>query len=607
MVEPGPAQVAPRLGDDVFRLDDNVFRFDDTCNVYAIRSGREAVLIDFGSGDVLDRLDAIGVDRVTDVLLTHHHRDQAQGLARATAAGIRVWVPPVEQELVAGADRHWLARQVANDYDLRQDRFSLLEQVEIAGTVAEYRTRGYGAVELYALPTPGHTVGSVSYLFGDLAFTGDLVYGNGQLWSVAATQWTYTGSEGPLATYLSAGVVARRGPRLLLPSHGAPIEDPAGSLELLRARVRELAELRLEQPYDLDAWESAPWVEVTPHLLRNRTSFATSYALLSETGAALLLDWGYDQATGVDMPTDRAGRRPLLTSLDRLDARVEAVAITHYHDDHVAGVDLLRDVLGAEVWAPANVAPVLERPERLDLPCLWFDPVRVDRVLPLGEPFRWHEYELTVHPLPGHTRYQAAYAFEVDGRRVLATGDQQALGPDGRPILNYQYRNGFRPDDYVATAELYAALRPQLLVTGHWGAHEVDDAFVGRIARDGARLAALHRELLPLDEIDLGPGGFAARIEPYRATVPTGGSLELDVVVRNPFARDETAAVGLVVPAGWTVEPRGAELELGPGAEATARFRLTAGAPSPRARIGADLTVGSTRLGQQAEALVEVR
>jgi glyoxylase-like metal-dependent hydrolase (beta-lactamase superfamily II) len=95
MVEPGPAQVAPRLGDDVFRLDDNVFRFDDTCNVYAIRSGREAVLIDFGSGDVLDRVDAIGVDRVTDVLLTHHHRDQAQGLARATAAGIRVWVPPV--------------------------------------------------------------------------------------------------------------------------------------------------------------------------------------------------------------------------------------------------------------------------------------------------------------------------------------------------------------------------------------------------------------------------------------------------------------------------------------------------------------------------------
>jgi glyoxylase-like metal-dependent hydrolase (beta-lactamase superfamily II) len=596
MSEPGPAQVAA-----------GVFRFEDTCNVYAIRTGREAVLVDFGSGTALERLAEIGVERVTDVVLTHHHRDQAQGLARAVEAGARIWVPPVEQELVARADRHWLGRRVADDYDLRQDRFSLLEQVEVAGTVAEYRSRRYGGAELYALPTPGHTVGSVSYLSGDLAFTGDLVYGRGKVWSVAATQWTYTGSEGPLATYLSAGVLARRAPRLLLPSHGAPIDDPAGSLELLRARMRELAELRLEQPYDLDAWEREPWVEVTPHLLRNRTSFATSYALLSETGAALLLDWGYDQATGVDMPTDRAGRRPLLTSLDRLDARVEAVAITHYHDDHVAGVGLLREVLGAEVWAPANVAPVLEQPERLDLPCLWFDPVPVDRVLPLGEPFRWHEYELTVHPLPGHTHYAAAFAFEVDGRRVLATGDQQAWGPGGRPILNYQYRNGFRFDDYVATAELYRRLRPQLLLTGHWGAHDVDEAFVERIARDGRRIAELHRELLPLEELDLGPGGFPARIEPYRSTVAAGGSLELDVVVRNPFSRDEAAAVRLSLPAGWAAEPGGRELALGPGAEATTRFRLTAGPPSPRARIGADLTVGRLRLGEQAEALVEVR
>src|SRR5437773_11221080 len=98
----------------------------DTCNVYVLRAGREAVLVDFGAGTALDRLDELGVDRVTDVLLTHHHRDQLQGLARAAAAGARIWVPPVEQDLIAGADAHWQARQVVNDYDLRQDRFSIL-------------------------------------------------------------------------------------------------------------------------------------------------------------------------------------------------------------------------------------------------------------------------------------------------------------------------------------------------------------------------------------------------------------------------------------------------------------------------------------------------
>src|SRR6185437_9112687 len=128
-----------------------------------------------------------------------------------------------------------------------------------------------------------------------------------------------------------------------------------------------------------------PWVEVTPHLRRNRTSFATSYALLSDDGAALLFDWGYDQATGVELMPDRAARRPLLTSLDALGARVEAVVLTHYHDDHVAGANLLRDVTGAEVWTAEHVAPILEQPERYDLPCLWYDPVPVDRRLRPGE------------------------------------------------------------------------------------------------------------------------------------------------------------------------------------------------------------------------------
>src|SRR5919206_3902144 len=95
----------------------------DTCNVYVLRSGREAVVVDFGSGLVLDRLAELGVDRVTDVLVTHHHRDQVQGLARAAAAGARIWVPPVERALFDRIDRRWACRQLDHDYDVREDRF----------------------------------------------------------------------------------------------------------------------------------------------------------------------------------------------------------------------------------------------------------------------------------------------------------------------------------------------------------------------------------------------------------------------------------------------------------------------------------------------------
>lgn len=583
-----------------------VGRFADTCNVYALVAGEEAVLVDFGSGAVLDRLGELGVRRVTDVVVTHHHRDQVQGLARAVEAGARVWVPPVEHELVAGASRHWQERPLENDYDLREDRFSLLESVPVAGTVAEYRTRAYGGVELYVLPTPGHTAGSVTYLLERdgrrLAFCGDLVHGDGKLWSLAATQWSYSGAEGLAATHVSCAVLAQREPDLLLPSHGPPVGEPAAALAAVRAGVKELFDLRLEQPWDLDDMVARPWAEITPRFLRNRASFANGYALVSETGAALLIDCGYDLATGLVPRTEREARRALLWPLDALRRehgveRIEAAIPTHYHDDHVAGLPLLREVEGTEVWAPENVAPILLEPSRHDLPCLWFEPIRVDRVLALGEPLRWHEYELRLHRLPGHTLYAAAIEVEVDGKRILATGDQQSGGE--RPTLNYQYRNRFRPDDFVASAALYRELRPDVIVSGHWPPQEVTGELLDRLEADGARLAELHRELLPPE------AGVRVRIEPYRAAVGSGETLRLDVVVRNPFEREATAEVALVSSEPWPLPPP-QRLPLAAGAEDVLRFELVAGAPVRRARIAADLTLDGVPFGQLAEGLVDV-
>jgi glyoxylase-like metal-dependent hydrolase (beta-lactamase superfamily II) len=592
-----------------------VARVQDTCNVYVLRSGRDALVIDWGTGTVVDRLDELGIDRITDVLVTHHHRDQVQGLQRAVDAGARVWVPPVEQDLFGRVDEHWLMRQVDNDYDVRQDRFSLLEPVVVAGVVHEYRTTRYGDFDVYALPTPGHTHGSLTYIVETegkrLAFCGDLLYGDGKVWSVAATQWSYSGVEGLAASHISCSLLGERAPDVLLPSHGEPITGPAHALALTRTRVQELVDLRLEQPWHLDNWLRNPWVVLSPHLLWNRSAFAHSYALLSDSGAALIIDWGFDLTVGATVSTRREARRPLLVSTEVLRRdfgveRIEAVVATHYHDDHVAGMNLLRDVEGTEVWAPENVAPIMAEPARYDLPCLWFDPVPADRTLTFREPVTWHEYELTAYPLPGHTLYAAAIGFEVDGKRVLATGDQQGGGGSGgTDILNYQYLNRFRIDDFVASAELYRELRPELLITGHWEPREVTDEYLERLLADGRRLAELHRELLPLDEVDFGAEGFGARIEPYRSRVAAGGAFDLDVTVRNPFARAATASVALALPPGWA-EVAAQDAEVAPLGETTLRFRVAAGAPARRARVGADLTVDGVPFGQQAEALVDV-
>jgi glyoxylase-like metal-dependent hydrolase (beta-lactamase superfamily II) len=420
------------------------------------------------------------------------------------------------------------------------------------------------------------------------------------VWSLAASQWTYSGVEGWAATVLSCHVLAGRGPDLVLPSHGEVIEEPVSALTQLADRLQELIDLRLPAPWNLAERVREPFEPVTPHLLRNRTMFANNYVLVSATGAALLVDFGYDLTTTATS-TERAARRTLLWSLDALKRghgveRIEAAVATHYHDDHVAGLNLLREIEGAEVWAPANVAPILEEPSRYDLPCLWFDPIRVDRTLPLDASFRWHEYEIGVHALPGHTRYAAAIAVDVDGKRVLFTGDEQAID-GGRAILNFQYRNRFAPDDFVQAAELYARLRPDLMLGGHWLPLEVTDELLQTLLADARRTAELHRELLPAE--GFGTDGFGARIEPYRARGP---EVDITVSIRNPFDRDQTAAVRLVAPAGWTVSPPVREAELGPHGEAEVEFRVVA---TGAGRVAADLTVGETRFGQQAEALVE--
>ncbi|MGW7617582.1 MBL fold metallo-hydrolase [Streptomyces antimycoticus] len=606
----------------------DVYRWEDTCHVYLLRCADEGVLIDFGSGEALEHLSELGVDRITDVLVTHHHRDQVQGLSRAAARGIRIWVPPVERHLIDDVDEHWRTRPLDNDYDVRQDRFSLLWQVPVTGTVPEYRTRRFGAFDVCTLPLPGHTPGSVGYLVElhgrRIAFTGDLIHGEGRVWSLAATQWAYTGFhpnaglEGVAATVLSCRLLLRERPDILLPSHGEPVPDPEAAVARLTPLLRELLDSRRRTPWDPDAMLERPWQHVTPHLLRNTTSVAQSYALLSEQGVALLLDFGYDLTTGLPGGHDRSARRPLLASIEALRRlhgvdRVEVALPTHYHDDHVAGFNLLREVHGTEVWSPGHIADVLTAPGHWDLPCLWYEPIPVDCVLPGEGTFRWREYEIGVHDLPGHTLYAAAYSFTVDGRRVVASGDQQNTAWDparGEPeILNYQYRNRFRIDDFTRSADLYRRLRPDIMISGHWPPREVTDAYLDMLAVEGHRLARLHREILP-SGFDAEAEGFSARLSPYRSVLAPGDTLRVTVEARNPLPRAEVVRLLPVLPTGWSAEPAVREVKVRAGETVTETFDIripAAGQRTPRQRFAVDMTVGQVALGQQAEALVSVR
>jgi glyoxylase-like metal-dependent hydrolase (beta-lactamase superfamily II) len=426
-------------------------------------------------------------------------------------------------------------------------------------------------------------------------------------------QWSYTETEGPAMATISAMQLQEQGLDLLCPSHGEPMADPAAALGALENNLQRYVDARRPDPWPLRQRLESPFEELTPHLLRNRSSLSYSYVLISESGAALVFDFGFDMTTGLPSGFDRAARRPWLASLPALKrdhgvTHIEVAIPTHYHDDHVAGMPLLRDVEGTQVWTPSHIAPVLATPLHHDLPCTWFDPIPSDVVLEIGGTVRWREFEITTHDLPGHTLFAAAYELVVDGVRVLVTGDQQdgSWVPGERlETLNYQYRNRFRVEDFRTSAALYARLRPDLMVSGHWQPRWVDDAYLAMLAERGEDVVDLHRLLLP-DELDLPADSILARLTPYYSLVEPGEQLRLTAELHNPFDHDVWAEIEPVTPYGWgSSGPVRTHLPAG-GTERVDVTIVVDGPVRRRARVAVDVRVGDLYLGQHAEALLDV-
>src|SRR5262245_21982824 len=82
----------------------DVIVWTDTCNVYVVRDGERALLIDLGDGTVLDHLGEIGVKQVDWVLFTHHHREQCQGASKLK--GAQVGAPAAERDLFENPSKY---------------------------------------------------------------------------------------------------------------------------------------------------------------------------------------------------------------------------------------------------------------------------------------------------------------------------------------------------------------------------------------------------------------------------------------------------------------------------------------------------------------------
>lgn len=598
-----------------------VWLFRDSCNVYAIEGAEGLLLIDAGTGAWLSHLDELP-QRPTALLCTHYFRDHAAGAAAAAERGISVYVPEGELAIFTDPEQHFRERETYIIYDNLWDLFAPIEGVRDATALRDYEQTMLAGIEIEVIPLPGVTItqSGIGVTLADgrrAVFCGEAIHSPGRMARIAPLQYNYNDLGGAIQAHSAAQTLRRWQPDVLFPSLGEPICTEAdAALALLQENLRHLVSVRPGMVAHLDQIASEPLQRVTDHVWLDRHSMANTWYLISDSGKALAIDYGYHSTTSAwNHNASPARRRALLHGLEGLKAQfgidqVDVVLVSHFHDDHVCGIPVLQRLHGTECWAAENFADLLAHPEAHCFPCCWPTAARIDRRLSLDTDFTWEEYTFRLHPMSGHTRFAALISFEADGKRFAHTGDQYFFTngvvdftSNGR-AQNHVYRNGALLDGYEVSGNWMLDWRPEVVLQGHQPAMFTDEAFFRHIAAWTEDYAETHRRIMPLGDTEthFNEDSWGGWIWPYRTHLPSVGPVEVTVTVRNPFPHCAELQVRLVGPTGW----KGGSTTLTAEARAEVSCPLTIlpNGPCRRQPIAAELSAEGQPFGQVAEALV---
>jgi hydroxyacylglutathione hydrolase len=161
------------------------------CHVYALRMPTSVILIDSGSGRdpnrIIDEMTADGLrpDAVSHVLLTHGHADHAGGAAYwRDAVGATVVASEEISSALTSGDESAISLDRARNCGMYPGDYKFQPCVvdEYAESFSSFQ---FGEELIECIPTPGHSLGCVSYLWVTderrHLFTGDSLFWGGRL------------------------------------------------------------------------------------------------------------------------------------------------------------------------------------------------------------------------------------------------------------------------------------------------------------------------------------------------------------------------------------------------------------------------------------------
>jgi glyoxylase-like metal-dependent hydrolase (beta-lactamase superfamily II) len=453
-------------------LGSGLFVWTDTCNVYVLRDGDAALLVDSGDGSVIDHLGEIGVTRVEWVLFTHHHRDQCQGAPRLRGTGARVGAPAAERALFERpADFRKMNVLLGDAFTVHgaSDVRPPIQPIPLDRTFTTneiFRWRGH---ELLCLGTPGNSPGGMTYLLEHagrtLAFSGDVMLDGARMHTWFDTEWDYGFGAGLRALRQSVAHLVRQAPDALLPSHGPIVGRPEAQWTRYEKKLATLERLHL-RGYGVEGASAAYQdkvsmptavshvVQVLPHVFKfKRRNFWPNFGLiLADSGRALVVDCGLLEEKFLDRALDGMRVQYGLKAID-------AIIVTHMHGDHFLEAPHLRAQWGAPIWALENTVDKMEHPERFDYaaPIQAYGKkhpdgspmtgVPVDRALKPGETFEWEGYRRWAYDMRRAFRAlssQPDYRYGFDPFSVRAEPYRVTLHPGDHDEIKLHVRNFLR-------------------------------------------------------------------------------------------------------------------------------------------------------------------
>ncbi|TFG02011.1 MAG: MBL fold metallo-hydrolase [Promethearchaeota archaeon] len=559
---------------EFLEVSQNVFKFVDAINVYAIKNNNRAILIDFGSGEILNHLPKIGIDEVEYIFHTHYHRDQCYGDHKALQKKIKIAAPHKERKLFNSAEDFWKTRSYYNIYYFKPTFFVSTYNIPLNLTFKDGDIFNWGPYRFKIIRTDGHTSESISYLMEHddelIAFTGDLLHSNAKVITYYDLQYIYNdnGEGGIKRSFKSFKKLMAHQPDLLLPSHGDIITNPKNDIEFLKKKFErarfsfcsEFSGLDIDIPQLLErAIKPVDMKKEFPHIFHgeNRPPFL----IMGTNKNCILIDFAGDDEHGYELPQFNE-----ILKNNNVE-RIDFILPSHYHDDHTSGIPILQKEYDLKVHALENMVDILENPTHYRLGCLMDKSIKIDQILRDGEIFKWDDYEFQIFHFPGQTEYHMGLFGKIDGKTIFFTGDsigERSFTDRDTNLNGLNFCQLGENVGYMKCADILLQCNPQYIAISHYGIIKVNRDLLKKFKEYVSEYWPVIQDIVAQENPNFGLDPNWICFKPIRIITKPGSEFQTNLIVRNYLSKQALLEFELNLPENWIAYPSKSSIKIKP-------------------------------------------